>query len=575
MKKFTTLLMASCFLMPTLSIAQDVRTMKPYVGATPTQQINKQKIPAAALKNAMAADLKAHAPKKNAAEGTDYSNIIYEAPQGETKVMARAGEGTYSYYGMLVNTSYENKISELVVCEDGDVYIKNPMSQYVTNSYLKGKQDGNKIVFDLPQSVAALDYNGEEIYFLVTTMQYSESEDWYYPCNTPVAQDKGLPEITDQFTVSINEDGSYSMDIDADKTLIPGMIYSDNFAWTGYSELSSEWKEFSGTLNAGPAEDVASEDMMVIYGDMGHYGAKLAIDGDKIFVKGLFSEQPDSWIEGKLDGDKAIFKSGQYTGEDERYGYYTYFCGATVEQAWDDYYEEWYDVYNYIDELVFSYDKETQTLTAGESDAAVYNTSNQRIAYISVANSPVIKLMPAEISQTPKNPFNLEFFDYLDSYGYNWIQFNLPMLNTDDVLLNVEDLYYKVYVNGEECEFFTDEYPTLDEDMTLVPYNFSDDFDFIVDATYHEVYLYFEGIEEIGVQLCSVKDGDIIGESDIVSINVGNGVKSVADSSSKRIASVSYFNMNGQQVANPQAGVFVKTISYEDGSVRSYKVVKR
>ncbi|MDE6291888.1 MAG: hypothetical protein K2M16_10185 [Muribaculaceae bacterium] len=575
MKKFTTLLMASFFLMPSLSLGQNVMPLNSGAGKTPTHRIDNQRIPGATLKNAQAADLKSHAPKKNVAETTDYSNIIYEAPAGETKVMARAGDGTYAYYGRLVNITYENKISELVVCDDGYVYMKNPMSQYVSDTYLKGKQEGNKIVFDLPQSVAAIDYNGGEIYFLITTMQYCESEDWYYPCNTPEAKELGLPEITDQLTVNINADGSYSMDIDPDRTLIPGMIYSDNFSWTGYSELSSEWKEFNGDLNVGPADDVVLEDMMVIYGDMGHYGAKLAIDGDKVFVKGLFSEQPDSWIEGKIDGDKISFQSGQYVGEDTTYGYYTYFCGATVGQAWDEDYEEWYDVYNYTDELVFTYDKENQTLTAGESDVAVYNTSDHTIAYLSVLNSPVLKVQPAVISQTPQNPFNLEFFDYLDSYGYSWIQFNLPMFNTEGVLLNVEDLYYKVYVDGDEYEFSSDEYFKLEDDMTLVPYNFSEDYDFIVNDTYHEVYLYFAGAEELGVQLCSVKDGEILGASDIVSINITTGVKSVEDYSCKRIASVSYFNMNGQQVANPQAGVFVKTVSYEDGSVRSYKVVSR
>lgn len=575
MKKFTTLLMTSFFLMPTLSMAQNVRPMKSFAGKTPTHRVDNQRIPGATLMEARAGAVKAHAPKKNAADATDYSNIIYEAPEGETKVMARAGDGTYAYYGMLVNISYENKISELVVCEDGDVYMKNPMSQYISDSYLKGKQEGDKIVFDLPQSIAAIDYYGEEIYFLITTMQYCESEDWYYPCNTPAAKELGLPEITDQLTVNINADGSYSMDIDADKTLIPGMIYSDDLSWTGYSEFSSEWTEFNGTLNVGPAEDLALEDMMVIYGDMGHYGAKLGIDGDKVFVRGLFSEQPDSWIEGKLDGDKVTFPSGQYVGEDETYGYYTFFCGATFSQAWDDYYEEWYDVYTYADNLVFTYDKENQTLTSEESDVAVYNTSDKKIAYLSVVNSPVLKPQPAEISQTPQNPFNLEFFDYLDDYGYSWLQFNLPMFNTEGVLLNVEDLYYKVYVDGDEYEFCTDEYVKLEDDMTLVPYKFSEDYDFIVNGTYHEVYLYFTGADELGVQLCSVKDGDIVGASDVVSINITSGVKSVEDFSSKRVTSTSYFNMNGQQVGNPESGVFVKTVSYDDGSVRNYKVVRR
>lgn len=568
-------MVASSLLIPGVAVAKNLRSLNSTEGGKVPHRIDNQMIVKNQISHNSVVDLNTPTSKKTpSAKVSEYGPIIYEAPEGETKILARSGEATYAYYGSLVQSSYENRIGEIVTCDNGEVYIKNPFSAYVSNTYLKGKREDNKIVFSLPQPVAAIDYYGEEIYFIATMMQYSDSENWYYPCNTEEAQAVGLPEITDQFVVNINEDGSYSMEVDDARSVIPGLIYSDDLAWTGYSEMSSEWKEFHGTLNLGPADGVEVEDVVVIYGELGHY-AKLAVDGENVFVQGVFPAQPQSWIQGKLENNKVIFPSGQYIGEDLDYGYYTYFSAATFEEEWDDYYEEWYNVYTYSDEIVFDYDETTQTMTTGENDAIAYNTSDNKILYLSIFDSPVIKKQPAEISQTPQNPYDLLFYNYYENWGYSWLQFYLPMLNVDSDLLNQSDLYYKVFVDGDEFVFYSDDYSAVEDEMTLIPYNFNDNYDFICDGTYHEVYFYFDGAEEIGVQLCNVKDGDVIGESDIVSLNISTGVQSVADANYKQIESTKYFNLNGQEINNPSDGIFVKTVKYNDGSVKSFKVIKK
>lgn len=573
MKKFTLLLMASALLIPGLAAAKDLRSIKSDEGRHVSQKIGNQMIVKNSDKQNSMLDFKAKSPKKNTvAKASEYGDIIYEAPAGEVKTLARSGYATYAYYGMLMTTSYENKISEFVMCDNGDVYMKNPITQYITNTYLKGKLDGNQIVFDLPQPITVMDYYGEDLYLLVTILQYCD--DWYYPCNTEEAAEMGLPEITDQFVITINEDGTYSLETE-DSMLVPGLIYHDDLAWTGYSEWSSEWKDFSATTNPGPGEGAELDNVAVLYDGVGHY-AKLAMDGDDIFVQGIFAEQPESWIQGKRDGNKVSFPSGQYLGEDLDQNYYTYFAAATIEEEWDDYYEEWYNVYVYDEEIVFDFDEETMTMTSEENKAIAYNTSDTQILYLNVLHSPVIKKQPTEISQTPQNPYDLTFInEYYESYGYNWLEFNLPMYNVNDELLNPTDLYYIIYIDGDEMVFDPIDYINIDYEMTLIPYDFNDLYDFVADGNYHEVYFYFDGAEEVGVQLCSVKDGEIVGESDIVSVNTSSGVKTVTDTVSKRIESTKYFNMHGQEVSNPSEGIFVKTVKYNDGSVRSFKVIKK
>ncbi len=570
MKKSTLLLMASALLLPAMSVARNVKTLDSGVAM---HRIDNQKIAKNDIKRSQLLENRAKSPQNKVAKASDFGDIIYEAP-GEAKTLARSGEATYASWGQLMQLKYNNQISELVIGDNGEVYMKNPISQYVTDSYIKGTQEGNKILFELPQAITSMGYGGETIYMLVSMLQYSEEKNWYYPCNTEEAAALGLPEIKDEFTVTINEDGSYTMDIDEGKTLIPGMIYSDNLAWTGFSEMASEWRKFTDTLNPGPGEEAAVDDVSVLYGNMGHY-AKIAFEGDDVFVKGIFPAQPESWIQGKREGDKISFPSGQYVGEDAEYGCYTYFIGTTFEELWDDYYEEWYNYYYLTDALTFDYNEETMTLTSGENDAMLYNTSGKEITYLQAFVSPKIEKQPAEINPTPQNPYGLEYHDEdLASFGYSWIMFDLPVLNVDGQLLNTNDLYYKVYVDGEEFEFAVDEYYGLDDNMVLIPYSFTDEYDIIVDGTYHEIYFYFEGADEIGVQLCNVKDGEIVGASDIVTTST-TGVDGIADGNSKRIASTTYYNMNGQEVSNPAEGVFVKTVKYEDGSVKSFKAIKK
>ncbi len=570
MKKSTLLLMASALLLPAVAVARNVKTLD---GGVAMQRIDNQKIAKNSITRGQMLENRAKASQNRVAKVSEISDVIYEAA-GEAKTLARSGAATYAYWGQLVELNYNNQISELVMGEDGEVYMKNPISQYATDSYIKGTQKGNKITFELPQAVEALNFQGETIYMLVSMLQYSEAKEWYYPCNTDEAAALGLPKIKDELTLTVNEDGSYTMDIDEDKTLIPGMIYSDNLSWTGYSELASEWKEFTDTLNPGPSENAAVDNVSVLYGNMGHY-AKIAFEGDNVFVQGICPAQPESWIQGKRDGNKISFPSGQYVGEDSDYNCYTYFVGTTFEELWDDYYEELYNFYYYSEALTFDYDEATMTLTSGNKDAMLYNTSDKDITYLQAFISPMIAKQPAEISPIPEKPYDVVFFDEdMEFFGYSCLSFELPVFNIDGQLLNINDLYYKVYVDGEEFEFDVNEYYELDDNMVLIPYNFTEEYDFIVDGSYHEVYFYFEGADEIGLQLCNVKDGEIIGASEIVTVNL-SGVESISDGNSNRIASTKYYNMNGQEVSNPAQGVFVKTVKYEDGSVRSFKAIKK
>lgn len=579
MRNFTALMIAGMIMVPGAMSANRLKQMSD--GVLSSMRIDKKQ-----AVNSRALNLAANKQHKAAkadvqAKVGEYGDIIYTAPEGKIENMSRSGYSVYPYNGYLYASEYEGKVSEVVTCDNGDVYMKNPIAMLSADSYLKGHKEGNTIVFNLPQAVKYLQYSGGDYEMVVTLLQYNEEEGWYYPANTPDAIELGLPEIENKLVLNIGEDGYYSYEgdyIDGLYTAL-GVMYGDDLSWAGYTDEWSTW----GVMTDQPIEvpaGLSTKEVVVKHNGVGNF-ANIGFEGDNVYIQGIFEEMPEAWVKGERDGDKVTFASGQYLGIDFQYGNFIYFAAANIEAVYDEYYEEWADQLTYLDSITFNYDEESLTLTCAADEGIVYNGAKDSLYCISYYTSPVIAPQPAEISYTPQNPTALKYFDYYENYGYCWLDFDLSALNADGELLRKSNLYYKIYVDGDEYEFDTYDYILLPENMTLVPFNFSEGYDFIISGNTREVYFYFEGAEEIGVQLfyfdglvVDGEAGELLGQSEIVSISTdSSGVKKVE--AAKDIDNVRFYNLNGQSISNPDNGIFVKKVTYSDGTVKSFKVVRR
>lgn len=502
-----------------------------------------------------------------------YGDVIYTAPEGKVETLARSGSCYYPFWGGLYSGPYNNVMGEIVTVDDNDVYLKDPISMYGNNSYLKGYKDGDKLIFELPQPVMVDEYYDCDI--LVTLLQYAEDEEggWFYPANTEVSRELNLPDIDNILEINIEEDGSYSYT--SEDNIVLGLIYGDDLSWTGNAELESVWQEFDDKPIDVPS-DLKTEQVAVRYGEIGNF-ASIGFDGNDVYIKGLFAEMPEAWVKGTRNGDKITFESGQYLGPNYVYNYFTYFTVGKFMPAWDEEFEEWYDILEPQDQIIFDFNEEQMILTCAEDEAVICNTSKTEISSICYYVSPVIMRQAEDISNIPSNPYDLYFESDFEDYGFNYFLFNLPQLNETGDLLDTANLYYKIYVDGDEFEFMTDDYLGLEKDMTLIPYTFIDSYgDFEYSGTTHGVYFYFEGAEEIGVQLLNIKDGKLLGESEIVSISTDPaGIEEIGVTDGKSIEDVRIYNINGQEVSDSANGILIRTVRYSDGSRKAFKVVKR
>lgn len=218
-------------------------------------------------------------------------------------------------------------------------------------------------------------------------------------------------------------------------------IYYVNYAKTmveAPADLVTEPYFFKGTDTYNNEEE-AREVQVGFYGE----------NNDEVYIQGLSFYMPDSWVKGKLSDNKLTIP-GWYLGL-----FQSIFGSADIV----------------LNECVFDYDPATSTFSI---DA--YATTNGEYEMDEYANVTITKII--EKAAIPANPV---IKSYTRGERYDYVSMNIPMVDTEDAPMLPSKLTYTLYsdVDGEVSviNFLTSDYSEIDEDMTEIPYNFSDDWD--------------------------------------------------------------------------------------------------
>ena len=318
----------------------------------------------------------------------------------------------------------------------------------------------------------------------------------------------------------------------------------------------------------------------------------------------------NTWVKGTYDWMTGIITipTGQYLTWNDSYQYgivlgmgstYVYEDGVDEETGEPNYYLGT-ELDERATEIQFMIDDDTIYLLNTEGDINAefpenynayglycYYSDDQSFTTIEFANRDeygyaepfgyMVDLKPA----VPANPTADEWYDCGDESGFSRFYFTLPTTDVDGNMIDPEYLSYSVYVdNGNGPEVFTFDAATysydLTEDLTEIPYSiYGGGYDF------RNGYVYFyrtnaEGFDplftqNIGIQAHYTVDG-VKNSSDIVWLyDVESGVNEM--NADKAVASVRYYNVAGQQIAQP-SGMTIKVTTYTDGTTSAVKVVK-
>lgn len=274
----------------------------------------------------------------------------------------------------------------------------------------------------------------------------------------------------------------------------------------------------------------------------------VVIDNNDIYIKGLSEYLTDGWVKGTIADGVATFPAA-YMG---------------IFEFWGDAYELNFDG------AVFTVNDDASVLTAPDG----YTTSVEGEVLDEFINVTLTKAV-AEIA-TPATPTITEFTE--DDYGH-YVKMTIPAKDVDGNDIFAALLSYQLLVdrNGEQSvyEFTTDNYEFIEENMTVVPYNFTDYYD--IDVAGKQVYIYGDDIDEwnaIGVKsIYTVGDKSReTRESEIFWYQLKP--TAISEVNTNNVVETNYYDLQGRKVDANATGLLIKQMRMQDGTTHAVKVMR-
>ncbi|MGN0069111.1 MAG: hypothetical protein ACI350_05225 [Prevotella sp.] len=468
------------------------------------------------------------------------TEIIKFPPLGQNVVYEKSGTQFFPLIsGQVVKTHAEGALGYLVFAGSDAIYIKNPIINFPTDSWIVGTVEGNTVTVKTPQTVYSELVDGVWYYYDVRRMVYDKDKQTY-------VVDANATDIT--FSM---EEGQLTQ---TEGNVMLGLTDGTG-DWTYYGDANMVYTPFTDQVVEMPAGLEMEKWAMTHDGGDGTF-VSLGFSGNDIYIKGIDPDIPDACIKGTVEDGKVTFPSGQYLGPDEFYGYHFYYVALDND-------------YNVLDKLVFDYDADLKTM---KSKGILSVNGGKTSANCLYAYEDPMFRRQADDAETyePANPEITLFYTYSPTRPKHYLYFNLPVCDVEGSLLDSGKLYYNIYLDDEVLDFYPDEYWNLSSIMTDIPYGYTEGSDIKTDGMQHQVAIYRTGYDRIGVQLIYKDNGREL-RSDIVYHEINStGIEQVQDG--EDAVSVHYTDLSGRRLTAPVKGLNIKTVTYSDGSRKSFKV---
>lgn len=508
------------------------------------------------------------APKPRYSAGRisfDSLNDVITSVEGSRQDMTLFGSGFDVYDEYVMEYENEQSATHVVYGDNDEVYIYNILPVPPTDSYVKGVRKGDRIIVDLPQTVMWNDAYAEGVNINICSRYEIEEDGEVYYDYAPVEGES--------LVFSVADDGSMKADgLDASNRML-GFTYCTDDYWTGYGVWELSLEPFNDVLVTVPSDIEVSEDFWNLTCSYLGYGwpVSFAQGGEEVYFRGLSKIMPDAWVKATVEYDDTeahvYIDQNQYVGIYEDAYVYTKCARIRTDEYGDEYYELMPDDYRF--ELVWDYEEETM-VAKDPAVSLLFNRSKSEVYYADEIFEFVLSVNDG-YEGTPADPYDLTYYDYMEQFNFAVLEFYAPALSVEGRLLDTSGLGYVVYLDNEEWTFDADEYD-LEESMVEIPWSFDNDETILkfYGSCRHAVYLWVEGVSTLGVQSVYRYNGEET-RSDIVTLNVGDPSSVDAPGTAGKVVDVKYYDLSGRQVAEPAAGIFVKRVTFEDGTVAVFK----
>lgn len=506
--------------------------------------------------------------------------IISEAPAGKNLSFCGNSFSFYVDYGEVMQDEWFGLAYDAVLTDDGDFYLKNPVSTLHFDTYIKGKVTDSGLEFEFPQPLYKLvDEDMDEVMIYADVLEYAEIEtpDGEY-MTTLIPSENTRTLIFDK-----DEEGNYLMDPD----YMLGVTAHD--VWQGYGEYNLVLNPFEAEVTKVP-ESVIFNDTYILADEIFGWDetilnpVSIGVDGNDVYIKGACLALPDAVIKGSLDPEtKAIsIHSNQLMGR--FFNYYLFYMNGDGYEYYDEDWECEMISLEFTDEITLAFDAENDVYTPVVEDdhfaSFIFNFGNADVTPCEYYQVDRIYSQGEIKDYAPMAPVITDVYSVIEpsdgEYSY-CIEFLLFSDNNDGQILNDKNIYYNVFVNGKLYPLTVEEFPSLEyygaSSITDIPVGLSDDDDIFAMGSYHGISFRNMDIKTIGIRSVYI-DGEIRAESEIVTVDVE--LDSVEGMDSVEARSVEYFDMAGRSLTYPVAGtIAIRKATLSDGSIKFNKVVIR
>lgn len=504
--------------------------------------------------------------------------VIYEV-DGAAMPMDLVTDGFYVYTD-IVSYSDMRTASEFVFGNDGYVYIKDFMSSLPYGSYIRGEVDPDtfEMKFVFPQTID----NDDDYEWTDLNLYYENG----FPEDMPVP----VEESKNYITFNYNDDGSISMNPLPEGCFI-GATMQPYDMWAGMAQTAAALVEPSDeretvTIPEGVTGKLYS---YITYGygqfdkartpDFG-YRVEVAFDGEDVYFKGLSMDDASICFKGKLEGDKITIPNNQFLGVLASVYETSLMFGHPDENAFGGYALSPEDTV-----MVLDYDEANGVIKVADPKLVMFfnltpNSNPNGIYYLQMFENLELTYQP-DASGAPIDPWGLSFDDGGFNNALATFDFNLPLVNADGILLERENMYYNIFIDGEMWPLTPEDF-NIPETLDDVPYLYKSNQ--IVSTKiniFHELGFHIQGFDTLGVQCFNVFDG-VTYPGRLATLDVATGEVSYSSGESSvyempsigNKASVEYFDLSGKRVSTPSKGIYVKRIVLDDGTVSVVKEAK-
>ena len=261
---------------------------------------------------AIRSSLKRISASRHAAAVIDDDGVIIKPADGQRKIYNRSGQALmYDPDGDSWLLTEQSGSVDVVFCDNGDVYIKDLISTYRNSSWIKGTLNGNTITIPTGQLVSYESIN--EVPYAI----YWGKKD---------GRDYFRNDEREVITLTIDGD-MISLNNSDDENIIGVFFeYDGNTFFTNFGDYESVYAfdhDFV-PLDVVTVTPPAGLQTQTWY-TRGHYyegssipfrgQVSLGMNGDDVYLQGLFGNYPDAWMHGVINEGVVTFNGLQVLGE--------------------------------------------------------------------------------------------------------------------------------------------------------------------------------------------------------------------------------------------------------------------